>query len=445
MRWKRNGPLLIFLGGLLLCAGIGSLHFLGGTAGAAPTLVILTPHGDNIRQEIGAAFQAWHRAHHGPAPELVWIDQAGVPNYAQIHFAKTPASIGIDLQFGGGTPPFRALARENLLQPRAMPREALARIPAAVGGNPIYSDSEGWYGVALSGFGILYNRTLLSQKHLPEPRSWADLAQPGLQGWVASIDPRGSGSAHVIYEIILQKYGWERGWEILARLGANSSHFTQGASGVLPLISTGEAAYTVAINQYAWSLIEQVGRDKVGFVMPAGETVITPDPAAILKGAPHPVAAVRFLEFLASEDCQRLWALTAGVPGGPARLSLNRLPVLPSVYSVIDTGNSLVRGDPYAEGPRDWTYSDSLTESRWSLISDALGLWIVDGHGAAARAWAELSKQSAADGQWEKAVRANRYFRPPAPWPEMEKLAAKWKDDAFRNRTMAEWSKELHD
>src|SRR6185295_6455819 len=98
------------------------------------------------------------------------------------------------------------------------------------------------YGTALSGFGILYNRSLLASHGLPEPRSWADLARPDLRGWVACVDPRGSGSAHVIYEIILQKFGWETGWSYLTRIAANSRHFTRGASGVLPLISTGEAA-----------------------------------------------------------------------------------------------------------------------------------------------------------------------------------------------------------
>jgi ABC-type Fe3+ transport system substrate-binding protein len=449
---NRNRSLLFFLAGLVLCAAIGGAHFLGGGAsGTAATLTLLTPHGDNIRQEIGSAFQSWYRNHYGPSPELVWVDQGGVSNYVQIHFAKTPASIGIDLLFGGGTSPFRALARDGLLQPRTMPRAALEKIPHEVEGIKILSDSEGWYGVALSSFGILYNRSLLAAKGFPEPKAWADLGRPGLQGWVACVDPRGSGSAHVIYEIILQKHGWEKGWEILARMGANSGHFTRGASGVLPLISTGEAAYTVAIDLYAWSLMEEVGKEKLGFILPADETAITVDPAGVLKGAPRPLEASRFLEFLVSEDCQRLLALQAGVPGGPARLSLNRMPVLPSVYSMIDTGTSLIRGNPFSESPRGWTYSDSLTESRWNLVSDALGLWVVDNHEAAARVWSALSRRypregdSAKTAAWESEVRADKYFRPPAPWAEMEKLAAHWKEEAFRNQTMARWAKELHD
>jgi iron(III) transport system substrate-binding protein len=444
--------LLIFLACLGLACGVGGLHFFQDAGGAVPTLSILTPHGDNIRQEIGAAFRAWSQAHYGDAPEISWIDQGGTSEdlrYVQARFAKNPASIGIDLFFGGGTPPFRTLARDGLLQPRALPPALLSRIPEALAGSRLYSDSEGWYGVALSSFGILYSRTLLAEKGLPIPRSWRDLGDPRADQWVASVDPRGSGSAHVIYEIILQRYGWERGWNLLARIGANSNHFTKGASAVLPLVSTGEAAYTIAIDQYAWSLIEKLGTNRVDFALPAGETVITPDPAAMFKGAPHPQAAARFLEFLLSEPCQLLWGLKAGVPNGPAAQSLNRMPILPEAAGKLDAANSFVRGNPFAEAERmDWVYSDSLTESRWAFVNDALGLWMVDNHEAAHKAWEDLIRAAPRDrdtADWEAAVAVDKFFRPPAPWAEARELSEHWKDESFRNGTMARWARELHD
>lgn len=426
--------------------------------GAAPALSILTPHGDNIRQELGQAYRAWSEARYGDSPEINWIDQGGTSEdlrYVLSRFAKIGENqnrnqgIGIDLFFGGGTPPFRTLAREGLLQPRVVNPEALAGIPETVGGTRVHSDAEGWYGVALSGFGILYNRALLKEKGLPEPVSWADLAEPGAEGWVASVDPRGSGSAHVIYEIILQKYGWEKGWSLLARIAANSGHFTKGASAVLPLVSTGEAAYTVAIDQYAWSLIEKLGTARVGFVLPAGETVATPDPVGMLKGAPHPETAARFMEFLFSETCQLLWGLKAGVPNGPRHLSLNRMSVSPKAAAAMDADNSFVRGNPFLE-PADtaWSYSDSLTESRWALVNDALGLWMVDGHESALRKWRAINAaapKSADSLAWRTALSAERYFRPPAPWDSMRVLAGRWKDETFRNETMARWARELND
>lgn len=441
---------MVFLACLGLACGLGALHFFRDAGGTSLSLSILTPHGDNIRQEVGAAFQAWYQTHYGEKPELNWIDQGGTSEdlrYVQARFAKTPASIGIDLFFGGGTPPFRTLAREGLLQPGVVSGEILSEVPAMVGGTRVHSDSEGWYGVALASFGILYNLPLLREKGLPLPDSWADLAEPEALGWVASVDPRGSGSAHVIYEIILQKYGWEQGWSLLTRIAANSGHFTKGASGVLPLVSTGEAVYTIAIDQYAWSLIEKLGGARVGFALPLGETVTTPDPVAMLKGAPHPETAARFIEFLLSESCQLLWSLKAGVPNGPALQSLNRMSVMPKVAAKLDTTTSFVRGNPFQEAARmEWAYSDSLTESRWALINDALGLWMVDNHEDARREWDALNLRISKDADraaWDSALAASRYFRPPAVWDSMRIYQAKWKDESFRNGTMARWAREL--
>ncbi len=454
---RRNRSLLIFLACLGLACLLGGLHFIQDAGGAAPALSILTPHGDNIRQELGPAFKAWSEARFGDSPDINWIDQGGTSEdlrYVESRFAKAPrdqvpASIGIDLFFGGGTPPFRTLAKDGFLQGRALPRSLLAEVPETVAGTRVYSDSEGWYGVALSSFGILYNRSLLAEKHLPPPKSWSDLADPGADQWVASVDPRGSGSAHVIYEIILQKYGWEKGWQMLARIAANSSHFTKGASAVLPLVSTGESAYTIAIDQYAWSLIEKLGPERVGFALPPGETVTTPDPVAMLKGAPHAQTAARFMEFLLSEQCQLLWSLKAGAPNGPAHLSLNRMTVLPKVAARLDSVNSFVQGNPFRDAEKQaWIYSDSLTESRWALVNDALGLWMVDSHDAAHKDWLALNKstpRTTDSSAWESALAANRFFRPPGPWPEIRADAGRWKDETFRNETMARWARELND
>ena len=183
-------------------AGLGGSHFLTDAGRTAPTLTLLTPHGADEEQEIGAAFQAWHQARYGETPELSWVDQGGTSEdlrYVQARYAKSPAGIGIDLFFGGGSPPFRTLAKAGLLEPNSLGPEALAGIPEFLGGARIYSVEEGWYGAALSGFGILFNQALLKAKGLSAPTSWADLAEPRAWGWVAMVDPRNSGSAHVIY------------------------------------------------------------------------------------------------------------------------------------------------------------------------------------------------------------------------------------------------------
>ena len=44
----------------------------------------------------------------------------------------------------------------------------------------------------------------------------------------------------------------------------------------------------MTIDFYAQAKIGDLGKDNLGFTMPAGGTVMDPDPVAILKGAPKP-------------------------------------------------------------------------------------------------------------------------------------------------------------
>ena len=50
-----------------------------------------------------------------------------------------------------------------------------------------------------------------------------------------------------------------------------------------------------------------------------------------------------------------------------------------------------------------------------------------------------------ASGRLMAALAAEAYFRPPAPWDSMRALAGRWKDENFRNETMARWARELND
>ena len=123
--------------------------------------------------------------------------------------------------------------------------------------------------------------------------------------------------------------------------------------------------------------------------------------------------------------------------------------VLPKVAARLSSENSFVQGNPFLDAEKQaWIYSDSLTESRWALVNDALGLWMVDSHEAARKDWLALNAatpRTSDSAAWESALAANRFFRPPGPWPEIQADAARWKDETFRNETMARWARELND
>src|SRR5207302_9036338 len=132
--------------------------------------------------------------------------------YIGARFESNPEGIGIDILFGGGTDIFLRFADQGLLEAIEMPPSVLGkRIRPHLNGIPLYDSRGRWYGPILSSFGILYNREVLKRIGQPEPRHWADLGEPGLCGWVSSGEPRMTGSVHMVYEIILQGRGWDKG------------------------------------------------------------------------------------------------------------------------------------------------------------------------------------------------------------------------------------------
>ena len=255
--------------------------------------------------------------------------------YIESEYKNKPKGIGIDIFFGGGYDPYLALKKAQLLEPYALPKALLEKIPPRLAGVPLYDPDHTWYGATLAGFGIVYNKVVLGLTKLPVINTWEDLASPRAFGWVGSSDPRKSGSVHMVYEIILQAYGWEKGWKIITGLAANVRSFTNSASQVPKDVAIGEVAYGLAIDFYAWAQVKEAGADKIGFVMPDNLTIITPDAIAILKGAPNPEVAKAFIRFVMSEEGQKLWLLVEKAPGGPQRFQLNRFSVLPSFYESV--------------------------------------------------------------------------------------------------------------
>lgn len=401
---------------------------------AADKLVIISPHWEGIRTEFTRGFKEWYKKAGKGDVEITWLDQGGTSDdlrFIQSGFERSPSGIGVDLFYGGGMDPYAELAGAGLLVPFKLPDAVLKKIPAELNGIPLYDRQYRWYGTSLAGFGILYNKKLLKMYGLKEPKKWDDLADPKLMDLVGSSDPRHSGSIHMMYEIILQAYGWERGWEILLKMGANVRTFPKSSSQTGKDLAVGEIAAGLSIDTYAYTAIEETGADRLGFVLPRKATVITPDPIAILKGAPNPKAAQEFIRFVLSPQGQRLWLYKKGAPGGPKEFSLNKMSVLPELYKDFRK-KSNVTVNPY-EMKAGFRYDTKKGAARWNLLNDMVGALIIDTHDDLSAAWKKLSKGK--NGKKLAAV-----FRVPITESAAMKLASEtWGDEVSRNKTINSW------
>src|ERR1051326_7804697 len=202
-KWKR--PALCWLACFLVTCG--SLL-------AEQQLVIISPHWEGARIEFARAFSDWHRAKYGESVHIDWREVGGTSDiirFIRSEFAQRPDGIGIDMLFGGGTDPYLELQKLGVLASYRPPEEILSKVPSTVGGVPVYDPGFQWFGSALTTFGIEKNKRVVEIMKLPDVHAWNDLTDSHLFGWVGSGDPRNSGSVLMMYEIILQGYGWEKG------------------------------------------------------------------------------------------------------------------------------------------------------------------------------------------------------------------------------------------
>ncbi|MCX7887378.1 MAG: extracellular solute-binding protein [Verrucomicrobiae bacterium] len=350
----------------------------------AEKLVIMSPHWEGIRYEFERAFRHWYRTHYRAEVELDWRDLGGGNadlKFVISEFEQRPHGIGIDVFFGGGVEPFLELLRRGLLE-RCGPN--LDGIPAELGGVPLYDPDGRWFGTALSAFGILYNKRVLAARNWPVLSTWRELAEHAPFGSVGSSDPRESSSMHVIYETLLQCYGWEEGWRIIYQLGSKVRQFDLLSSTTAKQCAVGNTAYALAIDFYAFTQIAAAGKDNMGFVLPQDCVVINPDCIGILRGAPNRAVAEKFVEFCLSEAGQNLFMLPRGHPNGPVRFSIERMSVRPALYQRW-RDVTLVPTNPFAES-RGFRYDAAKDTARSATVNALIGATIVDVHPELVRA-----------------------------------------------------------
>ncbi len=305
-----------------------------------PELFIVSPHGSDIRREFQNGFSAWHQEHFGTAARVEWpnIGSNGtgdIVRYMDSQYARR-STCDYDLVFGGGTASFDEYAGRKYLATPSLPEEILGQVPADIHGTPLHGPGNVWIAATLSNFGIVANKQRIAELGLQTPRMWQDLAGPEWFGNLSLADPSKSGSVRTCYDMVLQQYGWEKGWGLLVQFFANTELVREGGSHPADDVGSAQAVAGIVIDFYGRNHITRVGPRIVTFIIPEGGSTIDPDPIAMLKGAPHPELAARFIQFVISPEGQKLWTFKSqaitGRKDGPVRSALGRLSVLPSLY-----------------------------------------------------------------------------------------------------------------
>jgi iron(III) transport system substrate-binding protein len=165
-----------------------------------------------------------------------------------------------------------------------------------------------WTGLTRRARVIIYNADLVSEEELPT--SIYDLTDPKWKGQIAAAGST-NGSMQAQIAAMRQLVGEEETITWLNGLIQNEVTFFGGHTDVRKAVGAGEFKLGL-VNHYYYHLQKAEGSN-VGIIFPdQGEgqigLITNATAAAVVNGAPHVTAAQAFLDFLVSEEGQKLFA-----------------------------------------------------------------------------------------------------------------------------------------
>ena len=351
--------------GMLALALLGMVSAGMGSA-ATKDVVIVTSFPKELFEEYKKAFER-------KQPGTTVVIKQQQTNQGVTYLRETRARPDADLFWASAPDAFQTLKSDGLLERHQLPGEIAGRIPVKIGNFPIHDPEGSYFGFAVSGYGLMWNKNYLQAKRLPAPKEWTDLVDPKYHGHLVISAPSRSGTTHLTIEVILQAYGWDKGWALLLNSGGNMGAITERSFGVPEAVISGQYGIGVVIDFFGLSAI--ASGNPVDFAYPALTSVV-PASVALVKGGPNPEPARAFVHYLLGEEGQMLLFSP----------KIGRLPVVPELY---------------ARGPKDYPnpfqmklgnvdFNNRLSSARREIVNSLYDHLITFRHGELKAGWAAL-------------------------------------------------------
>ena len=207
-----------------------------------------------------------------------------------------------DVWFGGTTDPYNVCAAEGLLE--AYQAENASHIA-----KPQYKNADGyWYGIYTGILGFMVNTDELERMGLEAPQDWPDLLKPEYKGLIWLSNYNTAGTAKLVINTMIQKYGHDEGIQYLVDLDKNIQVYTKSGSGPSKNVGTGECVIGIGFLHDGITQIVDNQYGNIALVIPSSGTSFEIGATAMFKGAAHPNAAKLWIEYALSPECVELAA-----------------------------------------------------------------------------------------------------------------------------------------
>ena len=207
-----------------------------------------------------------------------------------------------DVWFGGTTDPYNVCAAEGLLEPYAATNASHLI-------DDMYKDADGnWYGIYKGILGFMVNADELTRMGLEAPADWTDLLKDEYKGLIWLSNYNTAGTAKLVVNTMIQKYGHDEGIKYLVDLDKNIEVYTKSGSGPSKNVGTGECVIGIGFLHDGITQIVDNGYTNVSLIIPSSGTSFEVGATAIFKGAAHSNAAKLWIEYALSPECVELAA-----------------------------------------------------------------------------------------------------------------------------------------
>ena len=331
---KQSRRIVILIASVILAVflfgAVGNISSVIGTTNRTQvTLFAVTRHDFTIYDKYETRFKQLYPE----VGDIQWLELADVAAWRS---AVQSPSYHIDILWGGGPTFFNIMSDEDLILPiqdSTLETYLDENIPEEMAGAVMSRKDNGeymWVAAAISSFGFTVNHKNLETYGLEVPGSWEELASPDYflgttQHAIGMGDAPATTSNTRIYQIILQKFGWEAGWDILTRMNANSKIFEAGSGATRDSVITGEQAIAMTIDFYGYQA--QVQNEDCEYIIPENETYINADPIAVASSTASRELSEKFVEFVMSTEGQAMWLDD----------TINRIPVIYDAFDYAKT------------------------------------------------------------------------------------------------------------
>lgn len=320
--------------------------FILGThsAVAKEKLTVLTAYHEDVVARYETAFEQAN-------PDIDLIVLWRMPHDA-LPYLRQPEQGGVDVYWSAAQQNFLSLKQQGAWQKLGIDRNGL---PDNLGAMPL-ADPGGYFCISeMAGYGFAVNPQYLKKHSLAMPKTWQDLADARYQDHLALPVPSKVGFAPMMIDSVLQQYGWEKGWAILAGIIANARLAESGATFITDIIGSGERGIGPAIDFFTASAIANGGA--LQFVYPE-PVAYSPGHIAITASSRHVDAARRFVSFILSDTGQKMMF----------HADISKLPARPGVYSNKPAGYF----DPFAASEQHAVVYDPSTALPRLALNNAL-------------------------------------------------------------------------